>query len=209
MARKQLSMCKWPRLLALHFDFDVKRTRNKEEARGREAHGTQAAKHMQLASPRLLTWSKSGVYHSTGSAPASRQRCVCARPMARRQPSTCIWPVQGIQPGLHRCASFQGKRTRDNEEARVREAHGAQAAEHVHLALHPRRTTWTETGVHCSKGSAPATTNRRVCARRMARRQPSTCSSGVVPSKNTWMAAPNSAMRLPYSPSAQLAKPRP
>jgi hypothetical protein len=57
------------------------------------------------------------------------------------------------------------------------------------------------------RGRAPAQANRRVCVRRAARRQPSACSSGVVPSKCTWMAAPNSAMRLPYRPSAQLARP--
>ncbi len=57
------------------------------------------------------------------------------------------------------------------------------------------------------RGHAPAQANRRVCVSRAARRQPSACNSGVVPSKYTGMAAPNSAMRLPYRPSAQLARP--
>ena len=104
------------------------------------------------------------------------------------------------------------------EQASVAQAHGARAAERVQQRrgdtsyAQPYDSNYTKTCITLEQpyaGRAPAARNRRVWPRPMARAQPSACSSGVVPSKNTWMAAPNSAMRLPYRPSAQLARPRP
>ena len=130
MARKQLSMCKRPRLLAFALQAHPLQ---KQKVHGLEACGTQAAKHMQLASPGHLSWLIRYTaflrMRTRGMETVRVHKAHGAQAAAHMHLSRVgSWAYERDYTGVHHS---EGKCTRSEEEARVREAHRAQAAEHV------------------------------------------------------------------------------